>query len=165
VRRSPIQRRGACAVALPGPPGEKPFPGALVSDKIRPGVGLTVADDQSAGRGAVPGAPGRARGVWNDQDRTANAPVDERLAASSLLLDRGDAVLTAPMFVLQGELDGNILPAVQGHFMATYRVAGGAIDDEVSPGAGHRGIVQPGLQTDRAIDMIKAFIARQVRAR
>ena len=70
----------------------------------------------------------------------------------------------AAVFVLQGELDGNVLPVVQ-HLMASYRVAGGAINYEVSPGAGHCGIIQPGLQTDRAIDMIKAFIARQLRAR
>jgi hypothetical protein len=140
-----------------------PFPAPLYlirSGHCQADIGL-----RSVRRGALPVLLDVHGEAWNDQDRTANAPVDERLAASSLLLDRGDAVLTAPMFVLQGELDGNILPAVQGHFMATYRVAGGAIDDEVSPGAGHRGIVQPGLQTDRAIDMIKAFIARQVRAR
>ena len=70
-----------------------------------------------------------------------------------------------PMFVLQGELDDNVLPAVQEHFVATYRAAGGAIDHEVFPGAEHRWIIQPGPQTDRAIDMIKAFIARQLRAR
>jgi hypothetical protein len=66
----------ACAVALPGPPGEKPFPATPVSAKIRPHAGLTVANDQSAGRGAVPGAPGRTREAWNNQDRMANAPVD-----------------------------------------------------------------------------------------
>ena len=27
------------------------------------------------------------------------------------------------MFVLQGELDDNVLPAVQEHFVATYRAA------------------------------------------
>jgi hypothetical protein len=75
-----------CSAALLCLPGERPFPGALVSDKIRSGVGLTVADDQSAGRGVVPGAPGRAGGAWNDQDRMANAPVDERLAASGMLV-------------------------------------------------------------------------------
>jgi acetyl esterase len=80
------------------------------------------------------------------------------------ILDRGETVLMAPMFVLQGELDDNVLPAVQEHFVATYRAAGGAIDYEVFPGAEHRWIIEPGLQTDRAIDMIKAFIARQLRA-
>src|SRR5215475_1275369 len=34
-------RHSACVVAIPGPPGEKPFPHTPVSAKIRPGVGLT----------------------------------------------------------------------------------------------------------------------------
>jgi acetyl esterase len=80
------------------------------------------------------------------------------------ILERGEAVILPPMFVLQGELDDNVLPAVQEHFVATYRAAGGRIDYEVFPGAEHRWIIQPGPQTDRAIDMIKAFIARQLRA-
>ena len=80
------------------------------------------------------------------------------------ILERGEAVSLPPMFVLQGELDDNVLPAVQEHFVATYRSAGGKIDYEVFPGAEHRWIIQPGPQTDRAIDMIKAFIARQLQA-
>ena len=80
------------------------------------------------------------------------------------ILERGEAVILPPMFVLQGELDDSVLPAVQEHFVATYRAAGGKIDYEVFPGAEHRWIIQPGPQTDRAIDMIKAFIARQLRA-
>jgi acetyl esterase len=80
------------------------------------------------------------------------------------ILERGEAVILPPMFILQGELDDNVLPAVQEHFVATYRAAGGKIDYEVFPGAEHRWIIQPGPQTDRAIDMIKAFIARQLRA-
>jgi acetyl esterase len=80
------------------------------------------------------------------------------------ILERAEAVMLPPMFVLQGELDDNVLPAVQEHFVATYRAAGGEIDYEVFPGAEHRWIIQPGPQTDRAIDMIKAFIARQLRA-
>jgi acetyl esterase/lipase len=80
------------------------------------------------------------------------------------ILEHGEAVILPPMFVLQGELDDNVLPAVQEHFVATYRAAGGKIDYEVFPGAEHRWIIQPGPQTDRAIDMIKAFIARQLRA-
>jgi acetyl esterase/lipase len=80
------------------------------------------------------------------------------------ILERGEAVRLPPMFVLQGELDDNVLPAVQEHFVATYRAAGGMIDYEVFPGAEHRWIIQPGPQTERAIDMIKAFIARQLQA-
>ncbi|MGH8057054.1 MAG: alpha/beta hydrolase [Candidatus Entotheonellia bacterium] len=81
------------------------------------------------------------------------------------ILERGESVTLPPMFVLQGALDDNVLPATQEHFVATYRAAGGEIDYEVYPGAEHRWIIQPGPQTDRAIEMIKAFIARQLRAR
>jgi acetyl esterase/lipase len=81
------------------------------------------------------------------------------------ILERGEAVNMPPMFILQGELDDNVLPAVQEHFVATYRAAGGEIDYEVYAGADHRWIIHPGPQTDRAIDMIKAFMARQLRAR
>jgi acetyl esterase len=80
------------------------------------------------------------------------------------ILERGEPVTLPPMFLLQGELDDNVLPAAQERFVATYRKAGGEIDYEVFPGAEHRWIIQPGPQTDRAIAMIKAFIARQLRA-
>ena len=61
------------------------------------------------------------------------------------ILERGEPVTLPPMFVLQGELDDNVLPAVQERFVATYRAAGGEIDYEVFPGAEHRWIIQPGL--------------------
>jgi acetyl esterase len=79
------------------------------------------------------------------------------------ILERGEPVTLPPMFILQGELDDNVLPAVQERFVATYRAAGGEIDLEVYPGAEHRWIIHPGPQTDRAIEMMKAFIARQLR--
>jgi len=82
-----------------------------------------------------------------------------------LILERGEPVALPPMFILQGELDDNVLPAVQERFVATYRAAGGKIDYEVFPGCEHRWVAKPGPQTDRAIEMIKAFIARQLRAR
>jgi acetyl esterase/lipase len=51
---------------------------------------------------------------------------------------------------------------VQERFVETYRAAGGEIELEVYPGCDHRWIIEPGPQTDRAIEMIKAFIARQL---
>ncbi len=78
------------------------------------------------------------------------------------ILDRGEAVALPPMLILQGALDDNVLPAVQERFALSYRKAGGQIDYEVFPGCDHRWIVKPGPQTERAIEMIKAFIARQV---
>ena len=77
------------------------------------------------------------------------------------ILERGEPVTLPPMFVLQGELDDNVLAAVQEKFVATYRKAGGEIDYELFLGCEHRWIIKPGPQTDRAIEMMKAFIARQ----
>jgi acetyl esterase len=41
---------------------------------------------QPQGAGPFPTLLGVHGGAWNDQDRTANAPVDERLAASGILV-------------------------------------------------------------------------------
>jgi acetyl esterase/lipase len=78
------------------------------------------------------------------------------------ILERGEPVSLPPMFVLQGELDDNVLPEVQEKFAATYRKAGGEIDFKVYLGCEHRWIINPSPQTDRAIEDIKAFIARQL---
>jgi acetyl esterase/lipase len=82
-----------------------------------------------------------------------------------LILERGEPVALPPLFILQGELDDNVLPAVQERFAATYRKAGGECDYELFLGCEHRWVINPGPQTDRAIEMIKAFVARQLRAR
>src|SRR5262245_40760984 len=81
------------------------------------------------------------------------------------ILERGEAVTLPPLFVLQGALDDNVLPSMQEHFVETYRAAGGEVVFEIYPGAEHRWVMSPGLQTDRAIEMIKAFIARQLYTR
>jgi len=81
------------------------------------------------------------------------------------ILERGEAVNLIPLFILQGELDDNVLPAVQERFVATYRKAGGEIEYELFRGCEHRWVANPGPQTDRAIDLIKAFIARQLSKR
>src|SRR5574341_188349 len=81
-----------------------------------------------------------------------------------LILERGDKVSLPPMYILQGELDDNVLPAVQERFVATYRAAGGQCEFEIFKGSEHRWVATPGPQTDRAYEQIKAFIARQLRA-
>jgi acetyl esterase/lipase len=77
------------------------------------------------------------------------------------ILNRGEKVSLPPLFVLQGELDDNVLPAVQERFAASYRAAGGRCELEIFAGCEHRWVARPGPQTDRAYEMIKAFIARQ----
>jgi acetyl esterase/lipase len=79
------------------------------------------------------------------------------------ILERREPVTLVPMYILQGELDDNVLPAVQERFVSTYRAAGGEIDFEVFRGAEHRWVIKPSENTDRAIERIKEFIARQLR--
>jgi acetyl esterase len=82
-----------------------------------------------------------------------------------LILERREPVTLPPLYVLQGELDDNVLPAVQEKFAATYRAAGGECELEIFKDCEHRWVAKPGPQTDRAYERIKAFIARQLAAR
>lgn len=79
-----------------------------------------------------------------------------------LILERREAVSLPPMYILQGELDDNVLPAVQERFAATYRAAGGECELEIFKGSEHRWVAQPGPNTDLAYERIKTFIARQL---
>lgn len=81
------------------------------------------------------------------------------------ILDRGEQVNLPPLLIMQGELDDNVRPAVQEKFVTSYRAAGGECQYEVFAGCEHLWIREPGPQTDRAYDTLKAFIARQLRAK
>jgi len=65
---------------------------------------------------------------------------------------------------MQGALDDNVLPAVQEKFAASYRAAGGRCDLSVFEGCEHEWVAKPGPQTDRAHEMVRAFIARELAA-
>ena len=82
-----------------------------------------------------------------------------------LILERREPVTLPPLYILQGELDDNVLPSVQEKFAATYRSGGGECELEIFKGCEHRWVAKPGPQTDRAYERIKAFIARQLAAR
>ena len=81
------------------------------------------------------------------------------------ILDRGEQVNLPPLLIMQGDLDDNVRPAVQEKFVGTYRAAGGECQYEVFAGCEHLWIAEPGPQTDRAYDTVKAFIARQLSAK
>jgi acetyl esterase len=80
-----------------------------------------------------------------------------------LMLERKEPVTLAPMLIMQGALDDNVLPAVQEKFAATYKAAGGVCELTVFEGSEHEWVAKPGPQTDRAREMVKAFIARQLK--
>ena len=81
------------------------------------------------------------------------------------ILDRREAVSLPPLLIMQGALDDNVLPAVQEKFAASYRAAGGECELHVFEGCEHEWVAKPGPQTDRAHEMVKAFIARNLTAR
>ena len=78
------------------------------------------------------------------------------------ILERHEKVTLVPMLIMQGALDDNVRPAVQEKFAATYKAAGGDIKYELFEGSEHEWVATPGPQTDRAREMVKAFIARQL---
>jgi len=80
------------------------------------------------------------------------------------ILDRHETITKVPFLIMQGALDDNVLPAVQERFAQTYKNAGGDVQYQLFEGCEHEWVAQPGPQTDRALEMVKAFIARQVNA-
>jgi acetyl esterase len=80
------------------------------------------------------------------------------------ILERGEKVSLPPLFILQGGLDDNVIPPIQIKFAETYRKAGGECKLEIFEGCDHMWVADPGPQTDRAHDMIRAFIAKQLGA-
>ena len=78
------------------------------------------------------------------------------------ILERREAVTLVPLLIMQGALDDNVLPAVQEKFAATYRSAGGVCELTIFDGCEHEWVAKPGPQTDRARQMVKAFIGRQL---
>jgi hypothetical protein len=57
-----------------------------------------------------------------------------------------------------------VIPPIQIKFAESYRKAGGECHLEVFAGCDHMWVHDPGPQTDRAQEMAKAFIAKQLRA-
>jgi acetyl esterase len=78
------------------------------------------------------------------------------------ILDRHEAVNLAPLLIMAGALDDNVLPEIQEKFVASYRAAGGEVQFQIFEGAEHEWVANEGPQTDRAREMVKAFIARQL---
>jgi acetyl esterase/lipase len=79
------------------------------------------------------------------------------------ILDRHEAITKVPFLIMQGALDDNVRPAVQEKFAQTYKAAGGSVQYQLFEGCEHEWVAMPGPQTDRAREMVKAFIAQQVK--
>jgi acetyl esterase/lipase len=80
------------------------------------------------------------------------------------ILERRESITKVPFLIMQGALDDNVLPEMQERFANTYKAAGGECDYQLFEGSEHEWVAQPGPQTDRAREMVKRFIARQLRS-
>jgi len=78
------------------------------------------------------------------------------------ILERHEPVTLVPMLIMQGALDDNMLPSIQEKFASAYKSAGGDVQYQLFENCEHEWVAQPGPQTDRARQMVKAFIARNV---
>jgi acetyl esterase/lipase len=80
------------------------------------------------------------------------------------ILEREEKVTLVPFLIMQGALDDNVLPEVQEKFAETYRAAGGDCDYRLFENSVHQWVAKPGPQTDKAVEVVKEFIARRLKA-
>jgi acetyl esterase len=80
------------------------------------------------------------------------------------ILEREEKVTLVPLLIMQGALDDNVLPEVQEKFAKTYRAAGGDCDYRLFENSVHEWVAEPGPQTEKAVQVAKEFIARQLKA-
>jgi acetyl esterase len=80
------------------------------------------------------------------------------------ILEHEEKVTLVPFLVMQGALDDNVLPEVQEKFVKTYKAAGGDCEYRLFENSVHEWVAEPGPQTDKAREVVKEFIARQLKA-
>jgi acetyl esterase len=79
------------------------------------------------------------------------------------ILERNEKVTPVPFLIMQGALDDNMLPEFQEKFAKTYKAAGGACDYQLFANSVHEWVAEPGPQTDKAREVVKEFISRQLK--
>jgi acetyl esterase len=77
-------------------------------------------------------------------------------------VDRGDFRELPPMLILQGTKDDNVPLEISEHFVAAYRAKGGDVERVLFPDMPHAFAQKPGPETDRAIGLMKEFLAKHV---
>ncbi|MBI3330115.1 MAG: alpha/beta hydrolase [Nitrospinae bacterium] len=79
-----------------------------------------------------------------------------------LILERGEPVELPPTLITIGTADDNVPLSIPHRFVEAYRAAGGAVELELFPGMPHGFANRPGPESDRALELMKAFVARQL---
>jgi acetyl esterase len=88
---------------------------------------------------------------------------DAMIEGSPLLaLERGEQLNLPPALIIQGTADNNIPLASIYRFADAYRSAGGVIDLEWFLDMPHGFACKPGIESDRALEIMKRFVGRQL---
>lgn len=81
------------------------------------------------------------------------------------VLSEGRQTALPPMLILQGTNDSNVPLAISERFVADYEAAGGAARRELFPDQPHGFARDPGPESDRAVALMKEFLAAQLNGR
>jgi acetyl esterase/lipase len=76
------------------------------------------------------------------------------------MLQRGEKAALPPTIIIQGTADTNLPVPITEKFVSAYRESGGDIELELFPDMPHLFGNTPGPESDRAIAMMKSFVAR-----
>jgi acetyl esterase/lipase len=79
-----------------------------------------------------------------------------------LLLVRKEKAKQPPILIIQGTADTNVPLSIPERFARSYRAAGGEVDLELFPGMPHGFADGQGAESDRAVKIMKAWMARQL---
>jgi acetyl esterase len=79
-----------------------------------------------------------------------------------MILERGEKVELPPTLIVQGTADDNVPMSIPERFVQAFRAAGGEVELEIFPDMPHGFGNRPGAESDRAVELMKAFIARQL---
>lgn len=78
------------------------------------------------------------------------------------ILERGEKTELPPTILIQGTNDGNVPLSIPQRFEEAYRRAGGHLELELFQDQVHGFGNTPGPESDRAIELMKGFIAKQL---
>jgi len=112
-------------------------------------------------------APGRDRFFEPDrlvraQDEYFGSEAAMADASVPRLLDEGAFERLPPLWVAHPERDENVTLAMTQDWVGKYRARGGSVELEIFPGVGHSFANFPGEATDRCIERMRDFVARQL---
>jgi acetyl esterase/lipase len=85
-------------------------------------------------------------------------------ANPTLIVERGEPVRLPPVQIIQPGPDRNIPPSMPEHFVEVYKKAGGHVEMEWFPELEHGFARGESAETQRALALMKDFVARQLAA-